>query len=63
MKNLDIIRESIRKHQEERRYLYCVVSEITGLSYNQSKNLLHDFCNLGIIKCDSNFYSGFFVND
>lgn len=58
MNRMDSIREAIERHSEERRYLYCVLSEITGLDYHQSKQMLYECKVIGLIDCDSNFYSG-----
>lgn len=43
---------------QENRFLYCIVTDLTGYNYNDSKKILHEYCLKGIIKCDSNFYQG-----
>lgn len=43
------------------RFLYCIISDLTGLDYNESKKLLDEYCKRGVIKCDTNFYYGSIV--
>jgi len=40
------------------RYLYCIVSELTGYDYESSKLLLYRYKKSGLIECDSNCYFG-----
>lgn len=58
MDRMDMVTNAIDRHRKEKRYLYCVLSEISGLDYHQCKQMLYECKLLGLIECDSNFYSG-----
>jgi hypothetical protein len=57
---LPIIKEAFKLQQnpDTRKFLYCHITDLTGFEYGDSKKLLHEYCQRGIIQCDSNFYFG-----
>ena len=63
MKYLNVIKKAIDlqitfNEEGTQRYLYCILSDLLGLSYNECKEILYQAKQLNYITCDNTFRHG-----